>query len=87
MLHCYLTPFFNYKVELIKNKCIKNAPRNWKHKSCSPIDIRTLSLVIHMVRFKKKPAEKYNSIQRGETHKTIKFGGKLNFIHPVFPFS
>jgi hypothetical protein len=26
MLHCYLTPSFDYKVKLIKNKCIKNAP-------------------------------------------------------------
>jgi len=26
MLHCYLAPSFNYKVELIKDKCIENAP-------------------------------------------------------------
>jgi hypothetical protein len=26
MLHCYLAPSFNYKVEFIKDKCIKNAP-------------------------------------------------------------
>jgi hypothetical protein len=26
MLHCYLASSFNYKVELIKDKYIKNAP-------------------------------------------------------------
>jgi hypothetical protein len=42
---------------------------------------RTLSLIIQGVRFRKKTAKKYISIQQGvETENTINFGGKLSFI-------